>query len=182
MPELVVTFKKEILSIQMLLMSVLIALIYFSFAIYLLNYRLVLQTLLGNFPLLYKVHLLWDLLGGVWTAFTFSDAFLLITTAILVGINGVLLLKTVKLMENNGSLRVSIGGSSILALVSTGCASCGFSVLSLVGLGAGIGVLSSAAFGLHILSIGLLFFSCIYILLQLQKKSVCKVSSQSQVL
>src|SRR5438132_1250068 len=92
------TFKYEILNGKVFFLSLLISFLYFSFSVYLLNYRLVFQTTLGDFSIGYKFKLLFELLQGVQTAFSPMDVTLSLITALLVGINIVLLFKTFKLL------------------------------------------------------------------------------------
>lgn len=63
-----------------------------------------------------------------------------------------------------------------MGFVSTGCASCGFSVLSLLGLGTILSFLPFNGKSVYILSITTLMFSIIYILKKLSDSNSCRVS------
>ncbi len=151
--------------------------LYSSFAILSLNYKLVFATLFGSFSLGYKISLLTYLLLGATTAFSKIDFILLIITSILVGINIALFLDTVSAMKTNGGkMRLTVGGGGILGLATTGCASCGFSFLSVVGLGS---IFPNLPFGNHtiyILPIGLLLFSILYMGKRFNDSLSCKLN------
>lgn len=154
-----------------------VAFLYSSFAILSLNYKLVFATLFGSFSLGYKISVLFFLLIGATTAFSKIDFMLLIITSILVGINIMLFVSTVSAMKTNGeSLKLTVGGGGILGVVSTGCASCGFSFLSIAGLGS---ILPNLPFGNHtiyIFSIGLLLASSFYLTKRFNDSLSCKLN------
>lgn len=170
------TVKNELFSFRSFFSIILSALIYFALSTLILNYRLAFQTLVGNYPLTYKLALTSSLLGGAWTAFSKVDFVLLVLTSILVGLNVLLIAKTIiKLESQKGRLSISVGGSAILGIVVAGCSSCGFSVLSLLGLSATLSFIPFGGIGLHFLAIGLLLFSFFYALKTLHYKIICKI-------
>lgn len=168
-------FIKEISREKFFLFSLLIATVYFIFSIYLLNVRLVLQTIFGNFPLLYKLTLLATLLQGVQTAFSLLEIFLLAITALFVGINIMLLIATIKKLQQQGQVALSVGGGALIGLMATGCTSCGLSFLAILGLSASLSFLPFHGNELHILAIILLCISLVYMLQKLQEKVYCRV-------
>ncbi|MDO8621123.1 MAG: hypothetical protein Q7R31_02485 [Candidatus Levybacteria bacterium] len=150
--------------------------LYSSFATLSLNYKLVFTTLFADFSFSYKISVLFFLLIGATTAFSKIDFILLIITSILVGINVVLFANTVSAMKTNGGkMKITVGGGGVLGLATTGCASCGFSFLSIVGLGS---ILPNLPFGSHtiyILPIGLLLASSFYMVKKFNDGNVCNV-------
>ncbi|HET9946484.1 MAG TPA: hypothetical protein VFQ63_00265 [Patescibacteria group bacterium] len=167
--------KQEAFKIHYLLLTLLVAIFYTAFTVYFLNYRFVLDSLLGRYPLQYKFSILLILLQGVFTAFSPLDATLLIVTGILIGINIVFLIITSKRVQNT-KLKFFVGGGGLFGLVSAGCASCGFSVLSVLGLGTGFfNILPFGNKSLYMLSIGTLLFSILYMLKKLADGNRCKI-------
>jgi len=170
------TVKNEFFSFKSFFVVVLGTLIYFILSTLILNYRLIFQTLVGNYSLIYKFTLTSDLLAGAWTAFSKIDFVLLILTSILVGLNVLLIAKTItKLESKKGRFSISVGGGAILGIAVAGCSSCGFSVLSLLGLSASLSFIPFGGIGLHLLAIILLLFSFFYALSTLHYKAVCKI-------
>lgn len=167
----------KLLNIKNIIAILFVTFLYSSFAILSLNYKLVLTTLFGSFSLGYKISVLFFLLIGATTAFSKIDFIFLIITSVLVGINIVLFVSTVSAMKTNGeSLRLTVGGGGILGIASTGCASCGFSFLSIAGLGS---ILPNLPFGNHtiyIFSIGLLLASSFYMARKFNDSLSCKLS------
>lgn len=163
-----------VFSVKMIVVSLLTSVIYGSSAILLLNYQLVTRTLLGNYSFGYKSTILQTLIVGSFQILPPLESLLLISTSLLVGINFVLAIKTIYLLEHKGKVRLSLGGASVVGLITTGCSSCGFSLLSLLGLSASLSFLPFHGLELHIGAIILLLCSSLYMLYQLHKADVCK--------
>lgn len=166
------TFRKEIFIRKYLLLSAVIAFLYISLTVELLNYRFALGTVFGDYTLLFKANVFIKLLEGIFTALSKSDAILLVVTGLLVGFNISLLFATAKKVQGQ-KLKVFVGGGSILGLASTGCASCGFSVLSVVGLGTSLSFLPFGSNTLYIFSIGALLLSIYYMTKKLADGNRC---------
>lgn len=176
LPSLRQTAKNEIISFKSFISILLISLLYFALSTLILNYRLVFLTLTGDYSLSYKTTLTFNLLEGALTAFSKTDVVFLIITSVLVGLNVLLIAKTIiKLEAQKKRLSFSVGGSAILGIVVAGCSSCGFSVLSLLGLSASLTFIPLGGLGLHLLAIFFLLVSAIYSLRTLHFKVVCKI-------
>lgn len=170
------TVRNELLSFKSFFGILLSSFIFFILSTLILNYRLIFQTLTGDYSLIYELTLTFNLLEGAWTAFSKVDFVLLVLTSILVGLNVLLIARTIiKLESQKGRLSISVGGSAILGIVVAGCSSCGFSVLSLLGLSASLSFIPFGGMGLHLLAIILLLFSFFYALRTLHYKVVCKI-------
>ena len=170
------TVRNELFSFKSFFWIILSSFIYFTLSTLILNYRLIFQTLVGDYSLTYKLTLTFNLLEGAFTAFSKIDFVLLIVTSVLVGLNILLIAKTImKLEAQKNKLSFSVGGSAILGIVVAGCSSCGFSVLSLLGLSASLTFIPFAAVGFHILAIFLLLISLVYSLRTLHYKIACKI-------
>ncbi len=176
-PTLWQTFKKELFNVYSAAIILSISFIYFSFSVLLLNYRLVGSSIFGNNSINYKFNLLFQLLIGSYSAFSFWDFFLLTVTSLLIGVNILMIYKTLKSLKTDGTkLSLTVGGSTVLGILVAGCSSCGFSVLSLLGL---TGVLFFIPFkggGLHLIVIALLIFSFLYSIKTYHNKIVCRIN------
>ena len=114
-----------------------IAFIYIIFAVYLMNAALVWQTIVGSGALSFKISLLVQLLGSMWTAMSGLSLILLVITAVFVGVNFVLFVRRVREARAHGVFGVIFSGASIFGLLTGGCAACGAPMLALFGLGLG---------------------------------------------
>src|ERR1035437_4106910 len=111
------TVRNELFSFKSFFWILLSSFIYFLLSTLILNYRLVFQTLVGDYSLTYKLTLTSNLLEGSWTAFSKIDFVLLIVTSILVGLNILLITKTIiKLESQKVGCVFSVGGMYILGV------------------------------------------------------------------
>lgn len=173
-PSLFFVAKKELLSPISFIPTLLVAFLYTLIPLFFLNFSLTTNTLSGSFALGYKLSLFWSLFLGVFTAFSPVDTAILLLNALLVGINIVLIAKTIYYLEHAGKVKLSLGGAGLLGLVTTGCSSCGFSLLSLVGLGGALSFLPFHGMEIHILALLALVGSAFYMLKQLRNGLYCK--------
>lgn len=170
-------FKKEVLYFHSLISLSIISFLYFSFSTLILNYKLVFQTLFVEYEIQYKLKILYLLIIGSWTAFSRVDFFLLVFTSFLVGINILLVIKIIKRLKFQGTkASISIGGSSILALTTAGCSSCGFSILSIMGLTSSLSLMPLRGTGLNLVSISLLVISIFFSIRTMYYSGVCKIT------
>lgn len=177
LPTLRQTFKTEVLNIYSLTLVLIISFLYFSLSVLLLNYKLVISSILGDSPLSFKLNILTQLLIGSYSAFSFGDFVLLIITSVLVGLNILLIYKTITALKAPGvKLSFAVGGSTVFGIVVAGCSSCGFSILSLLGITGALTFIPFGAISLHFIAIGLLLFSFWYSLKNYHKKIVCKLN------
>lgn len=165
---------KKIYLLKYFFVTLFSAFLYFAVAVLLLNENLVQNTLFGPSPLLYKFTLLTALIEGAWTSLARTDFFLLAATALLVGANIAASISLIRRLKSLGRISLATSGGTMLGFVSVGCASCGFSMLSLFGLSGLIALFPLGNTGLYILAITLLIFSLYYNIKQLQKPLVCK--------
>ena len=165
------------LSKRTVLVAAMIALIYIVFSIYLMNFKLVKDTLIGDFPLTYKFNLLLALLEGMWTAMSFRSLFVLILMGALTGINSVIIIKKIYMIGRINNMQFMVGGSSLLGIVGSGCASCGLPILSILGL-------SGAAFylpfhGTELSYVGLVLLSfSLFMLLRKTDTTSCRIKQR----
>ena len=158
----------------MILASTAISLAYLIIVTFLMNSSLMTATLLGSYSLDYKFKIFTSLLYGMWTSMSGIGFTLLIATAILTGINLSLLGKKLKNLKKQGNLKLVVGGSTLLGIIGSGCASCGLPVIALLGLSGSIAYLPLGGMELSYLSVILLLFS-LYHLIKANNKNECEI-------
>ncbi len=161
---------------RFIILSFLLASLYLILSVYLMNFTLVKLTITGEFPIGYKFNLLVDLLGGMLTAMSGTGLLVLILTAILAGINLVLLSKRILILKSSGKLHLVAGGSSLLGIAGSGCAACGLPVIALLGLSGSVAFLPFGGSEISIISLALLSISLYFLLKSYSKELSCKVN------
>ncbi len=156
---------KQIWSAKIIVPALIIAALYVMTTVYLMNASLVKDALFGMHSLGYKWGILSALLVGMWTAMSGLSLFLLITVATLTGLNLVLTLERLWFIKSSGKIHWAIGGSSILGIVGSGCASCGLPILALLGFGGAAAYLPFQGMELSLVAIALLSVS-LYVLMR----------------
>lgn len=155
--------------------TIFIASAYIILVTYLMNIQLVGNTIIGSFPLSYKVNLLVDLLGGMWTAMTPIGLSVLIITALLTGANLTLVTERISSLRSSSNLHFVVGGSTLLGVISSGCAACGLSIISLLGLTGSLVYLPLRGEELSYLSVVLLTVSPYFILRGYKADQSCNI-------
>jgi len=143
------------------------------------NFKLVLDTLIGSFSIDYKLNLMIALLGGMWIAMNGMGLVLLFLTAILTGANLTLLFKQLKVLRHAQNLHVVVGGNTILGLVGSSCAACGLPVLALLGLSGSIIYLPLRGAEISYLAVALLSISFYLLLKSVFEKEYCALPSKN---
>ncbi len=166
---------KKIVTLQTFFFALMISIIYMVVTILLLNYHLLYATLLGGYEFSYKMNIVQSLIVGSWNFLPQQETILLIVNSMLTGCNLVLAITTIREMRHRGKIKMSIGGASIIGIMTTGCSSCGFSLLSLLGLSASVSFLPFHGLEIHIGAVILLLLSLSYMIFQLHKEEMCKI-------
>lgn len=152
-----------------------IAIFYLCLIAFTLNFRLVAATLEGQFALQYKISILWDLLTGLFFAFGFLHGVILLVNGILVGFNLLLILKTIQTLEGMGKVKLSIGGATLISIVTAGCGACGITIFSVLGLSTSLSFLPLHGLEIHIASFLILSFSAWYMVKKLTAANICSL-------
>ena len=158
----------------MIIASTLIATAYLVIITFLMNSNLLITTLVGNYDIDYKFKIFTSLFLGMWNSMSGTGFALLIVTAILTGINLSLLGKKLKNLKKQGNLKLVVGGSTLIGIVGSGCASCGLPILALLCLSGSIAYLPFRGMELSYLSVILLLFS-LYQLIKANNKNECEI-------
>lgn len=167
---------KEVWSKKIIVLIAIIAVLYVVATIYLMNAGLVKDTVFGSHSLSYKWNLLIALLAGMWTVMSRISLFLLIIVAVLTGANLTFAIQRLQTIRASGKIRLAVGGSSLLGIVGSGCASCGLPVLAFLGFSGAIFYLPFRGLELSVLAIILLSFSLYILIKQRTKQAVCEIT------
>jgi hypothetical protein len=167
---------KEIWFKNIIVPALLIAILYVMATIYLMNAGLVKDAILGVHSLSYKLNLLVALLAGMWTAMSRLSLMFLIIVAILTGLNLMLTIQRLQTIRSSGKIHLAVGGSSLLGIVGSGCASCGLPILALAGLSGAIAYLPFRGVELSIVAIILLTVSLYFLIRSRTQEKVCTVA------
>jgi hypothetical protein len=171
---------QEILrSKHFLIPAIAIAVLYILLVTYLMNWSLFKDTLLGAYSVIYKWRILTGLLQGLVTSITPFVQILLILTALLTGINLTLVYLRLKAMRGNGKLNIMVGGSSMLAIVGSGCAACGLPILALLGLSGSLVYLPGHGTELSVIAVLLLLTTFYYMIKSYPTEQVCKLINKA---
>ncbi len=173
--------KKILQKSAFLIPTLFIASVYVVFVVYSMNAPLVGSTIFGSFPMSYKVTLLVELLGGMWTAMTGLGLFTLVITAILTGANLTLITKRISALRSTGNLHFVVGGSTLLGIVGSGCAACGLPIISLLGLTGSLVYLPLRGVELSYIAIMLLMVSLYFMVKSNNQSKVCRIDIRSQI-
>ncbi len=156
---------KTLWSKNILIPAFAIAALYVAATIYLMNASLVKDAFFGTHSPGYRGDLLIALLAGMWTAMSTLSLFLLVAVAFLTGLNLVMTAERLQTIRSSGKMHVAVGGSSLLGIVGSGCASCGLPILALLGFGGAAASLPFQGVELSLIAIVLLSLS-FYVLVQ----------------
>ncbi|MBI2032389.1 MAG: hypothetical protein HYV38_00835 [Candidatus Levybacteria bacterium] len=166
-PSILKTFREELLSLRSIILILSFFFAYLFLYTFISNNILFSYSVTNGYSIFYKLKLFSEFLIGLATALSTNDFILLLITSFLVGVNFVLLIKTLGRLKNQ-KVRLSVGGGTILGLVAAGCSTCGLSVLSILGItSASLQILPFMGIEFNILAIALLLFSAIYTLWKL---------------
>ena len=161
-----------------IVVAAIVAFVYIILSVYAINRTIIFSTMFGNAPIQYKTSLLSSILVGSWNMYTPAEAVLTVIVAVLLGGNIALVIKVIRSLSGKKGIKMSFGGSSLLAVASAGCPSCGVSILSLVGISTPL--LPLQGIPLQIASAALLTVSIAYTLHRLRQPSVCEVPAANK--
>lgn len=156
-----------------ILKSLFFSVSYVVFSMFIINFQNFVSFLTSNYDLLAKVKIVTLLYLGSFMSISLKDLILLSLTSLLFGLNLELVLRKLKFISSQGNLHLTFG-AGLITLAATGCASCGLSIASIVGLSAVLAALPFGGVELYALSIIILLVSLLYNLHVLIK--VCKIT------
>ena len=154
--------------------TLVITFLYVILITYSMNVNILRDTLFGDYDFDYKFKLLFSLLQGMWTAMSGWGLTVLFLVALLTGANLTLFFNKIWMLKNNKSLKLVVGGNTLLGIVGSGCAACGLPILSLLGLGGSVMYLPFRGQELSYISLILLTIS-FYLLIK-NNNQACKIA------
>lgn len=169
-------FKIEAKADYFFLKSFLFALLFVAISTTLVNIQNFWEFSTTSYPLLPKLKILSLLFIGSFQTISTLDLTLLGIVGMLFGMNTILIIRKIKFLKNQGSVKLT-AGAGILSIVAAGCASCGLSVISLLGLGGAIAILPFGGTELYFIAIIALLFSLRYNLKAIYK--ACNIPAKS---
>lgn len=165
--------KSEAKRNNFILKSLAFSFLFIFLAVTLINYKSYISFITADYPFIPKIQILLLIFFGSFVSMAQVDVILLFVTAILFGVNLELIVRKIAFLKNQTSLGLTFG-VGIISIAVTGCASCGLSIISFVGIAGIIAFLPFGGLGLYALSIGILLASLFYNLNTLVK--VCKLT------
>lgn len=165
-------FLKQILTPKFAAFSLLFSLFFISLSIFLINIPNYISIATAPYSLFSKLNLFWILFIGSFQSVSGFDLFLLTIISILFGLNLGMVVKKYRFVRSQPNLGITLG-SGIISLAAAGCASCGLSIVSLVGLGSALAILPFGGLELYVGAIIILSASLLYNLSALYK--ACKI-------
>lgn len=165
--------KSEAKRNNFILKSLAFSFLFIFLAVTLINYKSYISFITADYPFIPKIQILFLIFFGSFVSMAQVDVILLFVTAILFGVNLELIVRKIAFLKNQTSLGLTFG-VGIISIAVTGCASCGLSIISFVGIAGVIAFLPFGGLGLYALSIGILLTSLFYNLNTLVK--VCKLT------
>lgn len=150
---------KLFLTPKSFILSSCFAFVFFLTASILANIKNVASVLQAPYALFIKAKLLSIILfEGTLTSMGIVDGLFLLTIAILFGLNLALVVSKLSAIKKGGRLSV-VFGTGVFSVISAGCASCGLSAASLLGLGGAFAFLPFHGIEFYVLSLIILLIS-----------------------
>ncbi len=172
--------QKKLLSFKVLFFSLITAITYILLTIYITNNRLINDTVLGQYPLSYKVNILWLLFVSLPETTSSLNLLLLITTALLTGLTIVLVIKRINTMKKVGGISgLTFSGSSI-GVIGSGCAACGLPILGVLGIASSAAYLPLHGTEIAIFSVVILSISLCVLLRNSKIQEKCDIKGKSR--
>ncbi len=165
-----------------LIPTLLIAVIYLILVAFLMNLGLVQDTIFGEHTIQYRINLLLALILGLGTTMTGLGLSILLLISLLTGANITLITKRLKNLKAAGNLHMVVGGSSLLGIVGSGCATCGLPVLSVLGITGSFSSLPFRGEEFTYISVFLLLISLYFMIKSNYQAKVCEIRAGGKLI
>jgi hypothetical protein len=139
------------------------------------NFSLIKNAVFGENNLSFKLKILFYTVEGLFASVNAINIAILIITSILSGLNIALILQRISLLRKLNRFNLTISGSSFLGIASSGCASCGLPIISLIGLSGSIAFLPFKGGELPYVSISLLLLSLYFLVKDNKNVKECEI-------
>lgn len=157
-----------------ILKSVALGTLYLFIALILFEFMLYQNVLSQTYGIAIKLKVILLIFLDSFETLGARDSLLLIIVSLLFGVNLELVLRKLKFLKDHGNLHITIG-AGLISLFSAGCAACGLSFASVIGIASVVTLLPFHGLFLFLLSILILLVSLLYNLNTLVK--VCKIKT-----
>lgn len=158
-----------------------ITLLYTFIPVLLLNYQFAIFMLTQHISIMQKAYAVYVILQGLFTAYSVTDIIFMLLTGLLVGINIVFLVKTARRIKRSSKkLKLAVGGTGFIGLFSSGCASCGLSLASVLGVSTGIGSLPFGDTMVYAVTIVIMFYSMYVMLKKFDESKACVIEPKGK--
>jgi hypothetical protein len=154
-------FFKLSVTVTLVFRIVIFGTLFLLLSLSLINIPNILSVISSNYPLFSKLRILSVIITGAFYTISGIDFVLLLIISVLFGANFAFVIEKFNFIRKQHNLRLTIG-SGIISLASAGCASCGLSLVSLVGLGSALAILPFRGVELYLLAIAVLLASFLY--------------------
>lgn len=179
-----------IFSKKFFIFSLIFGLSYFALNIYVLNYRLVTQTVWGNYPAVYKFNILQVLLEGAGSSMSDINLIVLILISTLTGANLYMLIKRIIYLHHvrkSSAIERKEGGvqsrwgivatvGSFLGFVGSGCAGCSLPIMAYLGLSGSLAYLPFRGSEIPFVALVFLVVSFVVLVRSHLTEQACKLS------
>jgi len=164
--------KQELFPLKSVFSVLALSTLFILFSFVIINYKSYASFVFASYPFFAKLKIISLIFIGTFYATSPIDIVFLTVMAVLFGINMTMVINKFSLLKRKGNLRIMFG-TGIVSIAAAGCASCGLSFASLIGISAALTILPFGGVELYIIAIILLLISFYFNLKQLIK--VCKV-------
>jgi len=165
--------KEELLSLKSILLVIFLSLVFIAISISLINIQSFISLFANSYSFSSKLDIFIAIFLGTFTATSIADITLVAIMGILFGVNMTLIINKFWVLKRRGNLRL-MAGTGIISVFAAGCASCGLSFASLIGISAVLAILPFGGIEIYILAIGILLLSIYFNARQIIK--VCKIN------
>ena len=168
-----IVIRQEILNLKSILLITVLAALFILLSLIIINLQSLLSIAQSTYPFFTKLNIMMIILLGSFSTTSMLDIILVIIMGILFGVNMTLVINKFSMLKRRGNLRIMFG-TGVISVLAAGCASCGLSFASLIGISAALAILPFRGIELYFLAIGILLISLYFNLNQIIK--VCKIS------
>ncbi len=169
---LLLEFFWQTLSLKFLFQSLFFTASFIGVTVTALNSLNFFSILSSNYSFVSKFKISYTLFLGTFRTISAIDVIFLSIIAVLFGINLALVIQKINFIRKQSNLKLTIG-AGLISLASAGCASCGLSIVSFIGIGGALALLPFRGMELYFLSIAILVVSFFYNLNAIYK--ACRV-------
>lgn len=165
-------FKRDFLTKRFFLWLLSLAILYFLVASIVINIQMIASIFQNPFQLVDKLRISVAIITNTLSNEPILNLVLSILIALLFALNILLVTKKIQFVSKQKNLHLTFG-AGVLSIAASGCGACGFSLLSLAGLGGATTLLPFGGIELTLIAFGLLAATAVYNMNSLYKE--CKV-------